>query len=250
MLQHPTKLLSFTDTNTKYKVKLFVKKPPVIYSGINICMINQNGDALLKQETIKSYEMEHDFIFDGPDIGNISSILLSQDNDKLYLKDVSINIQNDDRYVDYKFNIINDKNISCTYMIPFIAGDNIDMKPVYDAEYKVLKDNILYESFELTVLGTILVSVISSIESGYAFGIGGSIGLLYMKLLQSEIDVIEKKKGPNVSRLALVLCLVVAILTKYKEQIHEDQMLFINGVIGFFMYKIAIIESYLKNRSK
>ena len=258
MINHPNKLLSLSDSNTNYTINLKVTKPLMLYKGINVCMMNNNGDAILQRLTNTSLNFSTSHSFSGPDIGNISMIMVAPEDDNLYLKDVLIHIENDDKIVNYEFeynSIIGGgrNSVLAACIRPKIYSD-IDMKPIYDAEYKTLKDNILLQTSELTILGTLILSCISGMNSGYAFGLGGMLGLLYIKLLQGEVDIIEKRTrfqnilGNSSSRLALIICLVAAVITKYKEQIHDDNLLFIEGVAGFFMYKVALIESYINKK--
>ncbi len=258
MINHPKKILPLSDSNTTYTVKMRVNKPLMLYKGINVCIMNNNGEAILQRLTNTSLDFSTSHSFSGPDIGNISMIMVAPEDDNLYLKDVLIHIENDDRMENYEFeynSIIGGgrNSVLAACIRPKVYSD-IDMKPIYDAEYKTLKDNIILQTSELTLLGTLILSCISGIDSGYAFGMGGMLGLLYMKLLQGEIDIIEKKtKSQNIlgnssSRLALIICLVAAIFTKYKEQIHDDNILFLQGALGFFMYKVALIESYIKTK--
>ncbi len=256
MIQHPKRLLSFKDANTMYTLKLRVNKPFMLYKGINVCIMNEQGDAILQRLTNTSLNFETSYSFSGPDIGSISMIMVTPEDDSLHLKDMLINLENQDKIENYEFiyeNVVGGGrgNSSVACMKPQIYSD-VDMKPIYDEEYKNLKDNVLLQTSELTIIGTLIMSCISGMDAGYSFGIGGMLGLLYMKLLQTEIDIIEKKSsnifGNSSSRLALIICLVAAIVTKYKEEIHEDKLLFLDGVLGFCMYKVALIESYIKTK--
>ena len=124
---------------------------------------------------------------------------------------------------------------------------NLENKLLYDQEYDEIKKNILIITTELSIIGTIITTFVSDIDKGFSFLIGSSIGILYIRLLELGVDAIGKEKFifyKSSVRLLAVLLLSAAIINKYSEHIGTDHSTFIIGLIGFSMYKIALIASY------
>jgi hypothetical protein len=199
-------------------------------------------------------ESIHDF--SGPAMGRIVDVMIAPEDQPWFLKDVKLTVGTEDetnhREYDFAYNdIIGRRGGDLAACMKPMQRPTEEMKMQYDAEYIVLKDTMLVTTAELTAIGSLITACVSGIEKGYAFALGGSVGLIYIKLLQQGIDVVGQKGsiGSSVARLAIVSILVAAILSKYNEQIHSDHVLFVMGLVGFTMYRIAVLNTYINAKS-
>lgn len=248
----PTKLLPLKG-NTSYILKVISKKIPLPFIETNVCIINKNGEALLKRVVLTQEKDTQ--TFQGPDLGEIDTLFISPENDKLNLKEICLETKCDDienRYI-FKNNYYNDNPTIILH--PKKINDlevKVDMKPIYDAEYFELKESILINTAELIFVGSCIIGYVSTLEKGFAYAVGGTLGLLYIKLLENGIDAIGKPKeqilaSPSL-RLGSLFILAAAIITQYKEEITNDHSYLILGMIGFISHKAAIIRSYIKQK--
>ena len=248
----PTKMLPASQ-EVKYIIKLSSVKSPLLYTGINLCLSN-NNEVSLHRLAYTSINNENIQEFYGPYFENgIESIIISPETDKWALKNIEITSYKKDELLQ-KIHFNCDMNIGSSfdnmaaYMTPIIKSD-IDMTDIYNKEYSDLKDNILLNTAEFTLIGALLTACICDVEKAYAFALGGGIGLLYIKFLEISIDNMGKKISlfnNNVVRLGAIFSLSTGIVTKYKDNIVDDHLFLIVGLIGFTMYKLGLIVSYNK----
>lgn len=236
--------------NTPYKVNINFRKIPISYTTINICMINKNGTGLLKRITYIPNNNDLLYNFYADDIKEIDSLLIAPESDNIDIKNIEI-------YVDdllYKFNnniIIGDgrNNVLAGVLKPE-NNDKAYMKLIYDAEYKDFKDSVIVLTLELSVIGSLITGYFTNIEKAYSFGLGGSIGLLYVLLLEMGIDNMGKERlGILTSgqvRLGIIGAFTIFLMNKYHDNIMNDHSNIIICLIGFMMYRLAIIGSYIK----
>jgi hypothetical protein len=131
-------------------------------------------------------------------------------------------------------------------LLPVVKPD-IDMKPVYDAQYFNIKQGMLVTTVELTMIGALLMTCFTNVEKGLAFALGGGMGVLYVKMLQQGVDSVGQQHGiigNSTLRLGFITALSAAILTRYKDVVDSDHLLFIVGVVGFMMYRVAILSTF------
>lgn len=225
--------------NTNYKIKINSHKQFLPYTGVNICIINKNNEAILKR--LDNYVST----FNGPYMEEIDSIMVAPEQDKLNVSNIEIFIND---ILKYKFTY-NDtiQGEPVNIMKPDLSYDN--MKPIYDEEYLQFKNSIIINTVELTLLGSLLISYASSIDKGYSYTLGGTIGLLYILLLESGIDCIGKTNyimANSAVRLSIIFSISIALVTYYKEDINQDHSVLIYSLLGFLTHRIALIKSYIK----
>lgn len=125
------------------------------------------------------------------------------------------------------------------------------VKTIYDAEYTFIKEKLLLITVELTLFGSLLLSVFTTIEKGYAFALGGSLGYIYVALLEAGIDNVGKISMQRVldqaTRLGILFLLSAGIVIKYQKEITDDKVYFIVGVLGFMMCRLAFLITYLSS---
>lgn len=125
------------------------------------------------------------------------------------------------------------------------------VKTIYDAEYTFIKEKLLLITVELTLFGSLLLSVFTTIEKGYAFALGGSLGYIYVALLEAGIDNVGKISMQRIldqaTRLGILFLLSAGIVIKYQKEITDDKVYFIVGVLGFMMCRLAFLITYLSS---
>lgn len=234
----PNSLLKLSG-NTHYRIKLNSHKSFLPYTGINICIINKNKEAFLKR--LDNYTSN----FTGPYIDEIESIMIAPEQDKLHISNVEIFIND---ILKYKFTY-NDTIRGEPVSIVKPDLSNADMKDVYDKEYFDFKNSIVINTVQISLTSSLLISYASSIEQGYSYGIGCTMGLLYILLLESGIDCIGKTNyimANSAVRLSILFSIAVALVTYYKEDISQDHSILIYSLLGFLTHRIALIQSYIK----
>lgn len=245
-MPHPLRLMPLTGSS-KYRMKFTSTKALYPYQSFNICLITPSGDALLRRITNTTNDLETIFEFQGPPIKSINSIMLAAEDSTWELKDVYIHLVDSDQ--EYTFTTPKSKigGEEASYMLPRPLLK--DMKPIYDAEYTNLKDTILVTTIELLIIGTVLMTFVFNAGYGSSFAMGGSLGLLYVKLLQDNIDIIGTKgsSGHSIVRLGVLTVLIASLLDKYHQNIQADHTLFIGGMLGFFVYRVSIIYAFKIN---
>lgn len=225
--------------NTNYRVKINSTKSFLPYTGINICIINKNNEAILKR--LDNYTSN----FVGPYIDEIDSIMIAPEQDKLHISNVELFIND---IIKYKFTY-NDtiRGEPVSIIKPDLS--NIDMKPIYDEEYLDFKNSIIINTVQISIASSLLITYASSIEQGYSYSIGCTMGLLYILLLESGIDCIGKTNyimANSAIRLSIIFSIAVALVTYYKEDINQDHSVLIYSLLGFLTHRIALIKSYIK----
>jgi hypothetical protein len=214
--------------NIKYSLKCVSSKPLLSYKRFNVCIIDENENAILKSMIHSgNYDEHHEFY--GPIIGNVNRLLIAPEDDTWTLDNVKLEIDND-KSIEFECNGETD-----LYPIKEKIFD-AKKKEDNDKEYLKLKTNILFN----TVL---LVSIGSIIDDKYSdpFIIGGVIGLIYIQLLQQEIDIIERSKNAHSGRLLITLFLASIFLYNSKQVIHDDYSVFLYGFLGFLMYRVGVL---------
>lgn len=222
--------------NTKYSLRIVSSKPSTQYKRYNVCIIDTTQNAILKPLIHSGkYDDYHEFY--GPVLEEIERILVAPEDENWSLQLVELDL-NDVKTEFYPEN----GGLSVDYIRrePFSA----EKKELYDKEYCELKSRILQNTKTLVILGSILESVIDY-RSGIAFGVGGFLGVMYLSLLQQDIDMIEKTRNAQSGRLVLVASMLFLILYNNKDIVHADSFVFLSGFLGFFMYKLGVVVSIL-----
>lgn len=240
--------------NTRYCLKLRLQKYPQPYTRLNICILQENAEALLTHIVYEDMKEEYEII--GPQI-DIKHLLLSPGEESIDLQDLTITKQDDKDIQSYYFpyfNIVGGRDKENVAYLTAHVKPLIDMKPIYDAQYVILKEKLMMATIELTLLGSLITASVSTIEKGYAFALGGSLGYIYVKLLEMGIDNIGEKPmltiADQVLRLGSVFVLSSSIVLKYQKEIAEDKLFFIIGLLGFMMYRLAFLATYLSGSNE
>lgn len=240
----PNKLLPAYGTTT-YTIRFSSLKPPPPYTPFHICLIDKEETGVLYrlyyEDTKESYQVQ------GPDL-KVEGILLGPESDSWKLEEASLTYQ-DQTFTFPYYGTIGEKSKESAVYIPVSYKSEIDRKPIYDAEYLLLKGRVLQYTVELTLLGSLGTALLTTVDKGYAFGIGGSIGYIYISLLEMGVDRIGTSQGiviEQIVRLGCIFGMAASILQKYQQPIEQDSTYFFLGILGFMMHRIALLVSYIK----
>lgn len=243
--------------NVKYAVRLVSKKPLMRFAGMNICFVNTKGEAFLKRLVYVTDGVESVHEFEGPEITDIKHVLVAPETDKWQLGEVSVTTVDEHGKKEYLFPC--EMTIGDQEMAAVLSDDvyerrlnAMSMKPVYDAEYMMMKEGLEVMTFEFTLVGGIMMALLYGIEKGYSFALGGSIGLMYLKLLEVGVDSVGTRKGllfgSTAIRLGSIFALSAVVVTKYKADIDNDHWILLTGILGFTVYRMAMIMYFLKQK--
>jgi hypothetical protein len=229
-----------------YKIKFNNYKTNLLYTPINICIINKDGEAVLR--TIISGNEQEDTIeytFNAPCLNDITSLLLSSSELKTWrLNSAEIVVCHDESQHEYYFPFFDDidKDNDFTTMLTSAPKPSPNMKEELLVEYSNIKHDMKVKTCQLTLLGLLSTGLLSDTQNAIAFGMGGCIGLLYLSMLQNGID----NNHSFTLRLGSITLLAYAIMSKYQIYISHDKFLFLYAVVGFSMYRIALLITYLE----
>jgi hypothetical protein len=233
---------------TKYKLSLYSIKPPAPSTHIYVCLVQPNAEAILLDFPYLETELFKEYEWVGPDV-DISSIMIAPDHGSWKLQEIVLQKEEEEPIYFPCYDIIGGRgNETALYLES--QKQKINKKPIYDMEYSMLKNNVLVSMAEFTFIGSMITIAFTNIEKGYAFALGGSIGFLYIHLLEKGVDNVGKKGTVllfnYMTRMGLMFAVSSAILLKYQHEINEDRHVFILGVLGFMMSRIAFMRTYLK----
>lgn len=240
---------------SQYVIRFTSKKSLLPYTGVNICFVDKEGTALLHRLTYTPSPDTDCLLFTqdftGPCLEEIQTIFVAPESDTWSLKHIELNVMDEDCYREYFFSYndeIGKRGGDMAAVLTPIQKSTVDMKPVYDAEYAALKKEMLVNGAELTLVGATLMASLIDVEKGYAFAFGGTLGLVYIRLLQKGVDDIGRSMSIHNTALRLAVLAVpgTIILQKFQAEIHTDNFLFIAGLMGFMTYRIALLLSYIK----
>lgn len=242
---HAPKQLLPSKGFARYEVRFRSLKPPTPLSTIHLCLLDHDQNAVLYQIV---YEDTKDvYTIYGPKL-NLQGIYLAPEKDSWGLEEVTI--QHEEIIASFPYyGTLGGRSKDSAAYLPVSYKPDVDMKPVYDAEYLLLKEKVLQYTVELTLGGSLLIACLSTIEKGYSFGVGGCIGYLYISLLEMSVDRLGKSSlvfAEQLLRLGCICVIAVGLLQKYQSDISQDNLYFLTGVLGFMMHRIALIISYLR----
>lgn len=240
----PKKLLP-SHGSTKYEVRFRSLKPPPPYTPIQLCLVDNKENGILYRTLYEDTKEIYEFM--GPEI-NIEGIYLAPEQDSWKLEEVTISYKDLTASFPY-YGILGARTKDAAIYLPVFYKLKIDMKPLYDAEYIIFKDKVLQYTIELSFAGSLVINYLSTIEKGFAFGIGGTIGYMYVSLLEMNIDNLGKNQSTfivQLFRLGTISAVAIAFIQRYHVEISQDHTYFLLGVFGFMMHRIALIISYLK----
>lgn len=243
-LHVPKQLLS-PKGSVRYEVRFRSLKPPPTYSTIQLCLLDHDQNAVLYQ---LMYEDTKDvYTMYGPKM-NLQGIYLAPGEDTWGLEEVTI--QHEEIIASFPYyGTLGGRSKDSAIYLPVSYKPDVDMKPVYDAEYLLLKEKVLQYTVELTLGGSLLTAFLSTMEKGYSFGVGGCIGYLYISLLEMSVDRVGKSSlvfAEQIARLGCISIIAISLLQKYQSDISQDHLYFLTGILGFMMHRIALIISYIR----
>lgn len=242
---HIPKQLLPSKGSARYEVRFRSLKPPTPNSTIHLCLLDHDQNAVLYQllyeDTKEVYTMF------GPKM-NLQGIYLAPGQDTWGLEEVTIQHENIITSFPY-YGTLGGRSKESAVYLPVSYKPNVDMKPIYDAEYLLLKEKVLQYTVELTLGGSLLTAFLSTMEKGYSFGVGGCIGYLYISLLEMSVDRVGKSSlvfTEQIARLGCISIIAISLLQKYQADISQDNLYFLTGVLGFMMHRVALILSYVR----
>ncbi|KAH7837583.1 hypothetical protein Vadar_015485 [Vaccinium darrowii] len=260
-------------------------------AGILLCLIDENGDSILQRIpaslTKEPNQVEakisdvlqfqrgsvDEFAFEGPKLQKIESLWISVESGQWRLGGISLmttfpyqstldeNGRKEAQYIgsEYKF------EVEDTLLEPNSVTTDGTSKEESMREYANLKLSLLFYDALLILSGSSLASFSAGENAAFGFLTGGTIGFLYLLLLQRSVDglpapaskSIDKKgkldklfgrfKGP-VSTLVLAF-IFAAVAVKYGSgddavDLTPKELLF--GMLGFLSCKVAVVLAAFK----
>lgn len=257
----PRKIISTSPVGLKYTLNITtnINRTSELQNRqdrVNLCMINTDGTVLWhhfvpvlegvngnrgSSETLEMY---------GTDIGQIQSILISPEQGEWDISSIELSTDFQKEFM------IKDRNSPCLFHV----HDAIETTPfdeqVYQKSmntYKQIQNDILISTAILTVCGFTLLNVLNSTSAAEAFGFGGVSGLVYQKLLQTEVNTIGKEESHLLlrmynalntfaSRILALYLLIYIVQTGGHIEPNET----IPAFVGFMMNKLALLIVFSK----
>lgn len=262
--------------NVKYSVRFQTVKPHMPSVPINVCLIEDADKAMLCCLSWNNLKTDDDINYEimGPDI-DVRHIMIAAEDTEITRAVIHKTVagvvadKEDGGYEivpesEKEYMFVSDERASVeqgnTLYLTAVDEEQTNrlkaLKPLFDAEYLIIKERILTYAAELTLAGSLLTAGASSIERGYAFAFGGSLGYIYVKLLEDSIDRVgDKAEWMAVSldrfvRLGIVFALAGGVLMKHKTEIIEDPAVFMAGFLGFMTYRLAMFIAYLQQNNE
>lgn len=227
----PKRLIHPSGIGKSYVISIQSRKPPPVFHPFDICLIDNNGTAILKRLEFKNSGI---YVIESVPL-DVSMIFFSSGEWSLN----EIQMEMDGRIFERLDDII---------FSPKQNNLTQEDKQRYDTEYDSIKNNLIFMTIELSVIGTLVTSALGSIEKGYAFGIGGLIGISYVQLLQHAVDSIGNNRSLATNgavRLGMIFAITAWILKHYQYIVLEHEELLVFGLLGFTMYRLALVATYI-----
>lgn len=236
----------------KYAVKIkLYKNPSSIYTGVNVCMLGSNNGRSIMEHikpttTLFDKDIEHVYVFDAPDIGEIDGLMIAPETGTLAIErvDVMVNDELKRRFMGHE-EIGGRGNDGAALLTPSLILTP-EMKAKYDLEYLDLKNKINFGTLRLSLVGTVITACALGPSKAVVFSIGSILAMVYVQLLQYEMDRFGKRNQGVVmnttARLALLFSVATALVVNHHDAIMQDNSEFIIGLLGFVMYKLSMIR--------
>ncbi|CAN8288000.1 unnamed protein product [Cochlearia groenlandica] len=125
-------------------------------------------------------------------------------------------------------------------------------------EYANLKLSLLLYDATLVLIGSLVLSFVLGEHSAVAFFFGGTMGFLYLLLLQRSVDELQAPGSENSNRTLKIPVLSLALATglsvlALRGYIGEDHITFrvtpkeiVVGTLGFLVCKVAVLLAAFK----
>lgn len=242
--------LSSNGNSIRYKVKVHTSKyPSSSFSSINLCIFGEEKSFL---KSIQPYPLLETlnacvYTFDGPNIGNVSSILVAPQEGTLQVDLIELSVNDGEAIVFPCFETVGKRGSRGA-----ISSDSQEMKLskqrklANDLDYLTLKNTINFESLQLSILGTSIMAAAFGLNVAASFSIGGITSMVYMLMLQNDIENITKDKirAQSIPRIVFI----ALATSSFMKHVDGNNLYFLSGLSGFFMYKIAILLHALRSR--
>lgn len=230
-----------------YKLKFHTYQTCLTNTPLTVCLIDSKGDAFLETIMVEEHDQSQDVVeysFMGPRLHEIDTFLLCHHQAILKLNYIDVDVSGSEGdavanayYFPFFDNI--DKSSNMTAVLTSSIKPPANQKEMYDEQYTVMKTNMLQQTVVLTLLGAITDAILMGGQSAAAFGMGGSIGLLYLMLLQHGVEKMES----FALRLGAIAAVSYSVMSNHHIEITSNPVLFLHGFMGFIMYRFAMIAS-------
>lgn len=231
------------------------KDPSSIYSGVNVCLLGtKNNHSLLERlqpVPILQKGVTHTHVFDAPDIGEIQALMIAPENGSLAVEkiDVYVNDVLSRRFMLHEE--IGGRGKDGAALIKPSLVLTPELKHQYDLDYIELKNKINFGTLHLSIIGSIVTGCALGLQKALVFSIGGFLAMVYVQLLQYEVDRLGTKNSAIVMnatiRLAILFSVATGLVARHHDEIVQDNSEFIIGLLGFVMYKISLMQ-FINNK--
>lgn len=204
----------------------------------NIALIDDNGDVYLQRHLISS-SGTIEFIF--PLQNDIRTIILSPNDD-----------DKDQMNMPIMFDSFAKETCDDFWNINVYKAIHVNIPLHHERinetldNYDKTKEKLLLDTLNITLIVMFLLGIVGFYQIAFSYGLGGLTNILYMLILQHEIDCIcdNNKTGLSLFPLRMIIILIIAwcIVFKYEYSI-------IAFFLGFNSGKIALIlDTYNDDR--
>lgn len=227
---------------TTYVVRVKTFKPTT--SNINLCIISNTNECVLQKLDAPFDKGMRDMVFDALDIGDIDTVIAAPEAGSWGLEELEIWVDNGRLHKKCMYyDMVGERGSELAAVMKPCVMLTPEHKQQYDEDYVELKQTLMNGTLQTVIVGAALTGVSIGAEKALAYTVGGGLSLLYLAMLQYEMDVIGKQ---NVSfavvRLASVFGIAAALVTHFRDQVHNDESYFILALIGFMSFKASVMR--------
>lgn len=249
-------------------------------SGVNVVLFGEDGRASLQYLPRFDTQCDSPFLpsrFDAgnvddvvllvPDLGTITAIWIAPEQGTWFLEEATL--LGSTANMVFRFpcgRVLGDDEPAAELRPKMVMERTLEEKrAVQDldmADYRAFKASMLKINTGLVVTGAVAATAALGIDYGKAFCGGGVVGLLYLYLLEKQVDSLAPTKGDNAAallgplvsgpaRMLMIASLgiaaakgsgVSALATSSLTPGDTDpRQLLAAGVLGFFLYKISVV---------
>jgi hypothetical protein len=231
-------------------------------SYVNVCLVDKDGRSLWHRFNPILDEMnhEHDIYFKGNISNTVHTVFIAPECcewniDRLVL---FYNVDGDGDKCNEFVKVDGYLKNNCCFVLPElnIVEVDLDKQQQGNQEYEMLKRNILLNTAQLIAIGTIVLLTLGEKEVSLAFTIGGSISIIHHRLLQNNIDNIEKFNLNNIVLRLGIITLFLSSIIEYHNNINmhisnaELLSLFSGLLTSKFAIYIALLQAYIDRKIK
>jgi hypothetical protein len=244
------KLLSSSSPEVKYFLKInSFKTLSNPLSGVNICMLDSNNNAVLKRIEPIHNRFENgqtDIILYAPVLEDINAIICAPEEGSWGLESIQVSDAEGQQLAKFIYGEVvggSWRNNLAAYITKFDISP--EMKLQYDQDYKNMKEFIIKSTMQLTGVGTCVTFVALGEGKAAAFLIGGVLALMYAQMLQAEIDNFGKMPvifNNSATRLTTLFIVSSSLIVLFKDLIATDNSYYLSAVLGFIMYKLSLLR--------